>query len=159
MPPIIASEGMTENLMVGMRPKYTPDNEQRDHVFVEEVPSTTGQRIVSPVNNQHVLGEGAAIFTDMTETVLTTLDQQMALSGDAQKPKGSLTGNVLTSRQLPGSSDIVKSKTIPQTVYKVEDKYPDLYIYRALKIIELVTDSMDIWTACLQTIIQWYWWN
>ena len=92
MPPIIASEGMTENLMVGMRPKYTPDNghlphDQRECVSVEEVPSTTGQRIVSPVNNRHILGEGAAIFTDMTETVLTALDQQMALSGDAQKPK------------------------------------------------------------------------
>ena len=41
---------------------------------------------MSPVNTQHILGEGAAIFTDMTETVLTTLDQQMALSGEAQKP-------------------------------------------------------------------------
>ena len=32
----------------------------------------------------------------MTETMLTALDQQMALSGEAQKPKGSLTSNVLT---------------------------------------------------------------
>ena len=31
----------------------------------------------------------------MTETVLTTLDQQMALLGEAQKPKGSLTSIVL----------------------------------------------------------------
>ena len=64
----------------------------------------------------------------MKETVLTTLDQQMALSGNAQKPEGSLKGNVLTSRQLPGSSDIGKPKTIPHTVYKVEDKYPYLYL-------------------------------
>ena len=40
---------------------------------------------------QHIIGEGAAIFTDMTETMLTTLDQQMALSSEAQKPEGSLT--------------------------------------------------------------------
>ena len=32
----------------------------------------------------------------MTETMLTALDQQMTLSGEAQKPKGSLTSNVLT---------------------------------------------------------------
>ena len=47
----------------------------------------TGQRVVSPVNNQHILGEGAAIFTDMTETMLTALDQQMALLGEAQNPR------------------------------------------------------------------------
>ena len=64
----------------------------------------------------------------MTETVLTTLDQKMALSGEAQKPEGSLTCNVLTSRQLPGSSDIGESKTIPQTAHKIQDKYPDLYL-------------------------------
>ena len=133
MPPMIASEGVTENLMVGMRPKYTPDNghlshDQRECVFVEEVPSSTGQRIVSPMNNQQILGEGAAIFTDMTETVLTALSQQIALSGEAQKPKGSLTSNALTPRQISGSSNIGKSKTIPQTVKKIEAKYPDLYL-------------------------------
>ena len=93
MPPTIASEDMTENLMVGARPKHTPDSgqlppDQREHVYVREVPSITGQRVVSPVNTQHILGEGAAIFTDMTETVLTALDQQMALLGEAQKPQG-----------------------------------------------------------------------
>ena len=63
MPPMIASEGMTENLMVGARPKHIPDNghlspDQREHVSVGGVPSTTGQRIVSPVNTQHILGKG-----------------------------------------------------------------------------------------------------
>ena len=78
----------------------------------------TGQRVVSPVNNQHILGKGPTIFTDMTETMLTALDQQMALSGEAQKPEGSLTSNVLTPRQLSGSSNIGKSKTTPQTVMR-----------------------------------------
>ena len=54
----------------------------------------------------HIIGEGAAIFTDMTETMLTTLDQQMALSSEAQKPEDSLTDNVLTSGQIVGSSNI-----------------------------------------------------
>ena len=84
----------------------------------------------------------------MTETVLTTLDQQIALSGEAQKPEGSLTSNVLTSRQSPGSSDIGKPKTIPQTVYKTEDKYPDLYLlvaknYRISDRFYGYTDSMS----------------
>ena len=84
----------------------------------------------------------------MTETVLITLDQQMALSGEAQKPEGSLTNNVLTARQLSGSSDIGKSKTIPQTVHKIEDKYPDLYLlfaenYRISDRFYEYTDSMS----------------
>ena len=75
---------MTENLMVGARPKHTLDSghlppNQREHVSVREVPSTTGHRVVSPVGTGHILGEGATIFTDMTETMLTALDQQMAL--------------------------------------------------------------------------------
>ena len=88
----------------------------------------TGPRVVSPVNNQHILGEGAAIFTHMTETMLTALDQQMALSGEAQKPEGSLTSNVLTPRQPSSSGNIGRSKTTPQTVSEIEDKYPDLYL-------------------------------
>ena len=64
----------------------------------------------------------------MTETMLTALDQQMALSGEAQKPEGSLTSNVLTPGQISGSSNIGESKTIPQTANQIEDKYPDLYL-------------------------------
>ena len=43
-------------------------------------------RVVSP--NSKIIGEGAAIFTDMTETILNVLDQQMAMSSDVQKLKG-----------------------------------------------------------------------
>ena len=39
-----------------------------------------------------------------------------------------MTSNVLTLRQLSGSSNIGKSKTTPQTVNEIEDKYPDLYL-------------------------------
>ena len=124
---------MTKNLMVGARPKHTPDSghlppNQRECVSVREVPSTTGHRVVSPVSTGHILGEGAAIFFDMTGTMLTALDQQMALSGEAQKPEGSLTSNVLIPRQISGSSNIGESKTISQTANKIDDKYPDLYL-------------------------------
>ena len=43
-----------------------------------------GHGVASP-SSGHIIGEGAAIFTDMMETILTSLDQQMALSTEAQK--------------------------------------------------------------------------
>ena len=43
-------------------------------------------RVVS--SGSEIIGEGAAIFTDMTETILTALDQQMAMSSDALKLEG-----------------------------------------------------------------------
>ena len=39
--------------------------------------SMTEHRVVSPSSG--IIGEGAAIFTDMTETILNALDQQMAM--------------------------------------------------------------------------------
>ena len=56
MPSTITSEDMAENLMVGARPKHIPNSgqllpDQREHVSIGEVPSMTGQRVVSPVNN------------------------------------------------------------------------------------------------------------
>ena len=103
MPILTTSMGVTENTIVGARTKHTPDNEyplpsQRGPVSVgKESQSPTEHRIVSPVGTGHILGEGAAIFTDMTETMLTTLGQKMALSDEAQKPNGSLMNKLLTS--------------------------------------------------------------
>ena len=82
MTPVTLSVGMTENPMIKIRP--TPDSRRlppiwKDHVSAGAVPSTIGHRVVSPVSTGHIIGECAAIFTDMTETMLTTLDQQMAL--------------------------------------------------------------------------------
>ena len=85
----------------------------------------------------------------MTETMLTALDQQMASLGEAQKPKGSLTSTVLTPRQLSGSSNIGKSKTMPVTVNEIEERYPDLYLltienYRIRNRFYRYTDSMSM---------------
>ena len=85
----------------------------------------------------------------MTETMLTALDQQMALLGEVQKPEGSLTGNVLTPRQLSGSGNIERSKMTPWTVSEVEDKYPNLYMsvaenYRISNRFYGYTNSMTI---------------
>ena len=39
-----------------------------------------------------------------------------------------MTSNVLTPRQISGSSNIGESKTTSKTANKIEDKYPDLYL-------------------------------
>ena len=78
----------------------------------------------------HILGEGAAIFTDMTDTTLTALDKQMALSDTAQKPEGSSLSKFLTPRQI-SSHDGIRSRecrTMPVSITREEDKYPDLYL-------------------------------
>ena len=64
----------------------------------------------------------------MTETMLTALDQQMALSGKEQKPKGSLASSIPIPGQIFGSNNLEESKTIPKTANNIEDKYPDLYL-------------------------------
>ena len=46
-------------------------------------PSMMGHGVVSPISSGQIIGEGAAIFTDMTDTMLTALDQQIALSNEA----------------------------------------------------------------------------
>ena len=132
IPPATLSVGMTENPMFRVRPRHTPDSgplppNQKEHVSAGAVPSTIGHRVVSPVSPGHII-EGAAIFTDMTETMLTTLDQQMTLSSEAQKPEGSLTDNVLTPGQIVGSSNTGEFKTRSQTANETKDIYPDLYL-------------------------------
>ena len=42
--------------------------------------------VVSP--SSEIIGEGAAIFTDMTETIFDVLDKQMAMSPNTQQTKG-----------------------------------------------------------------------
>ena len=88
IPPATSSVGVIRNLMIRVRPKHTPDSGQlppdwKEHISVKVVPSITRHQAVAPVSTGHILGEGAAIFTDMTETMLTALDQQMALSSEA----------------------------------------------------------------------------
>ena len=75
-----------------------------------------GHSAVSP-SSSHIIGEGATIFTDMTETMLDALDQQMVLSTEVQKSEGSLTDNTLTTGQ-----------TRSQMTSDTKDIYLDLYL-------------------------------
>ena len=91
IPTLATGIGVIENIMTGVRLKHTPDSEyplpsQKGQACVErEYQSPTEHKVVSPVGVGHILGERAAIFTDMTETMLAALDKQMALSDTAQK--------------------------------------------------------------------------
>ena len=103
-------------------------------------------QVVSP--SSEIIGEGAAIFTDMTETILNVLDKQVAMSpGSQQQTKGlSLDDNQIK---------VTQSKEPKTSIQK--EGYPDLF----LPVVEnyRISDHvfMDIWTVCLQIIILWFW--
>ena len=129
--PTALSVGAIENSMIGVRPipdSGLPSTNQKECVSMSADPSMMGHRVVSPISSGHIIGEGAAIFTDMTETMLTALDQQMALSSEAQKPEGSLTDNVLTTGQLTGSNKVGESWARSQVTHHTKDIYSDLYL-------------------------------
>ena len=88
---------LTTGLMINPLDKVKPTVDKghtdlREHVSMTTDPLKHG--VVSP--SSEIIGEGAAIFTDMTETMLTVLDQQMAMSSDAQRLEGLLGGNDMT---------------------------------------------------------------
>ena len=109
--PTTLSTGLIANPMDKVKPTF--DNE----------PLHTSQR-----EHGHIIGEGAAIFTDMTETMLTALDQQMAMSSDTQKPEGSLNGNILTAGQLAGNNQVGELQARTQVTSDTKAIYPDLYL-------------------------------
>ena len=75
--------------------------------------SMTEHRVVSPSSG--IIGEGVAIFTVMTETILNALDQQMAMSSDIQKLKDVSIGDNQT-------------KDTQGSVQVISDRYPDLFL-------------------------------
>ena len=106
------SVGVMENPMVEVRPisdSGPPHTNQRERVPMSADPSMKGHEVVSPISSGHIIGKGAAIFMDMAETMLTALDQQMALSTEAQRPEGYLTDNIMTTGQLIGSNQVGES--------------------------------------------------
>ena len=153
VPTSATNKGITENTMTGARPKHTPGSgyphpSQKGHVSVEEeYRSSSEHDAATPVGVGHILGEGATIFTDMTETMLANLDEQMALPDAVQKPESSSLNNPLASGPTSSQSDIKpkvpdvsaylpntssistqEPKSMPISTTKEEDKYPDLYL-------------------------------
>ena len=106
-------------LMVNPLEKVTPTHDiahssQREQASISK--DSLKHRVVSP--SSEIIGEGAAIFTDMTETILNILDQQIAMTPDTQHSKG------LSSidKQMKGTQG---GNT---TTSDQKESYPDLFL-------------------------------
>ena len=111
-------------------------------------------RVVSP--SSEIIGEGAAIFTDMMETILKALDQQMAMSLDAQNTDGLPIGKGMTMRQI-GKDQIDKIQEGTRHTSDPKEKYPDLFLpvpenYR-------ISNHFCGYSDSLQKTILWFWLN
>ena len=73
-PPVTGMELMVNPLEKVMPTCDIAHSSQREQASISKDPLK--HRVVSP--SSEIIGEGAAIFTDMTETILNVLDQQMA---------------------------------------------------------------------------------
>ena len=116
--------------MIEMRPSFNngpPHPDQRECDPMSTDCSMMGHTVASP-SSGHIIGEGAAIFTDLTETMLTALDQQMTLSTEAQKTEDSLSGNIMTAGQLTGHNQVGESPARILVTHDTKDIYPDLYL-------------------------------
>ena len=83
--PPTTSTGLMVNPLEKVIPAYDiAQSSQREQASIPK--DSLKHRVVSP--SFEIIGEGAAIFTDMTETILNALDQQMAMTPDTQQSKG-----------------------------------------------------------------------
>ena len=119
---------LSTGLMVNPLDKVKPPSDiehsnQREHTSMTKDPLKP--RVVSP--SSEIIGEGAAIFTDMTETILNTLDQHLAMSSDVQKPEGLPIGEDVTIRQT-GDDQMDKTQGRTQQTSDPKERYPDLFL-------------------------------
>ena len=92
--PTTSNAGLMVNPLTKVKPTIDIEHpSQREHVSMT---TDMKHRVVSP--SSEIIGEGAAIFTDMTETILNALEQQMAISSDIQKPDSVPIGKDMTIR-------------------------------------------------------------
>ena len=101
-------------------------------------------RVVSP--SSEIFGEGAAIFTDMTEMILHVLDQQVAMTPDVQQSEGfSPSDNQI--KGLQGRKPMTSNQ---------KEGYPDLFL-PVVENYRISDHFVDTQTACLLIIIPWFW--
>ena len=110
---------MSTGLMVNPLERVMPTHDivhssQREQVSLPE--ETLQPRIVSP--SSEIIGECAAIFTDMTETILNVLDKQVAMAPDKQQPK-ELSPSDHQTKRLQGRKP---------TTHDQKEGYPDLFL-------------------------------
>ena len=82
--------------------------------------------MVSPISE--IIGEGAAIFTDMTETMLTMLDQQLAMSSDIPELKEPLKDENVTVRWPMNDNPMKMTQGRTQMVSDPKGIYPNLFL-------------------------------
>ena len=110
---------MSMGLMVNPLERVMPAHDiahlsQREQVSLPK--ETLQPRVVSP--SSEITGEGAAIFTDMMETILNVLDKQVAMAPDTQQSKG-----------LSSSDNQIKGiQGGKPTTSNQKEGYPDLYL-------------------------------
>ena len=143
----------TNNPMTRPISKHTPSgvqslSDQQNQASVEEeYQSPVEEDVVPPEGVAHILGEGATIFTDMTEMMLTALDKQMAHPNTVQRSVSS-TVNILQApepicihsepkQDMPVTkapqhhislSPTQELKNLPISPPIGKDIYPDLYL-------------------------------
>ena len=119
------SAGFVVNPLDKVKPAIDIEHSsQREHVSMTTDPLK--HRVVSP--SSEIIGEGATIFTDMTETILNTLDQQIAMSSDLQKLEGIPIGEDMTIRQQIGDNQMEETQGRTQITSDPKEMYPDLFL-------------------------------
>ena len=113
--PPTTSTGLMVNPLERVKP--THNIEHSSHREQVSSPKETLQpRVVSP--SSEIIGEGAAISTDMTETILNVLDKQIAMAPDVQQ-----------SKELSPSDDQIKGlQGRKPTTSNQKEGYPDLFL-------------------------------
>ena len=107
MPPTV-STGLMVNPLERVMPTHdVAHSSQREQVSLPK--ETVQHRVVSP--SSEIIGEGAAIFTDMMETILNVLDKQIAMAPDTQQSPSDnqiegIQGGKPTSNQKDGYPDL-----------------------------------------------------
>ena len=87
---------------------------QREQVSLPK--ETLQHRVVS--SRSEIIREGAAIFTDMMETILNVLDQQIAMAPDIQQSKG----------LSPSDNQMKGIQGRKPTTANQKEGYPDLFL-------------------------------
>ena len=113
-PPTV-NTGLRVNPLERVMPAHdTTHSSQREQVSLSK--ETLQPRVVSP--SSEIIGEVAAIFTDMTETILNVWDKQIAMAPDAQRSKG-----------LSASDNQIKGiQGGKPTTSNQKEGYPDLFL-------------------------------
>ena len=113
-PPTLSTGLMVDPLERMMPAHDIVHSGQKEHTSIAK--DLLKPRVASP--SSETIGEGAAIFTDITETILDALDQQLAMPSEIQKPKG-----------IPINNDLIKGKQgRTQMTSDQKVSYPDLFL-------------------------------